>query len=297
MTSSSSVFCDWLDVTYSPLGSAVEDLRLWLDVQLFPVRFSDGVKCLVDIGCGVIKIECKPGFHRVSASGSVVSHLRGLGLFDEYLSILAMYPHKVTRLDAACDYAVDGPVFLRSLEARYPLDTVCLQRKALRVKRLYSCRASDGLLTGTWYAGHKSNARVTVRVYDKQAEALDNRAEVLPPTTRVEFTFRKDHGCTLRDAAMPYSLYHQFASPTIVPMPADAAEWVAHGEGWPSAARPPKLPYEVFVRRLETSPELARLAELCSGFGEAGEATLIRAFTAQLRQSRLNSAPAVNKAG
>lgn len=88
---------------------------------------------------------------------------------------------------------------------------------------------------------------------------------------------------------MPYSLYHEFASPAIVPTPSDAEGWVAHGEGWPSAVSVPKLPYEVFVRRLETSPELSRLAELCSGFGPAGEAVLIRAFTARLRQARIGS--------
>lgn len=288
MTSLSRVFCDWLDVTYHPADSVVDDLRTWLDAQLYPVRYSDGSAHSIDVGLGVLRIDCKSRFHRVSASGAVLSHLRGEGLFHEFLSVLAMAPHKVTRLDAACDYAVDGPVFLRSLEKRYPLDTVSLQRKSIRVKRLYSCRASDGLLTGTWYAGHRSNARVTARVYDKQAEALDNRGESIPPTTRVEFTFRKDHGCTLRDAAMPYSLYHQYASPTIVPAPSDVEEWQPHGEGWTAATLPPKLPYEVFVRRMATSPELSRLAELGARFGDAGEAALVRAFKKQLRQSRID---------
>lgn len=283
--SASRVFTDWLDVTYSPDNSPVDDLRLWLDSQLFPIRYADDCSVLVDVGNGVLAFQIKPRFHRVSASGSVLSHLRDLGIFEEYLSLLGTCPHKVTRLDAARDYYVDAPVFLRSLEKRYPADRVNLQRKALKVTRMYSSRDSDGQLTGTWYAGHRSSARVTARVYDKQAEALAKRDEVLPATTRVELTFRKDHGCTLRDAAMPYSLYHEFASPALVPKPSDAPEWVPHGEPWVSAPVDPALPYEVFKRRLETSPELARLVELADRFGPEGRKLVLRTFESRLARS------------
>jgi len=286
MTSSSSgVFCDWLNVTFHPEDSPVAGLRDWLDALLFPVSFADpagGVVC-ISVGLGTLRIELKERFHLVSASGSVLAHLRSMGEFEAYLSVLALHPHKVTRLDAARDYSVDAPVFLRALEGRYPGDRVSLQRKALRVTRFYSCRASDGLLTGTWYAGHRSSARVTARVYDKQEEALEKRGEVLPPTTRVELTFKKDHGCTLRDAAMPYSLFHQFASPSIVPKPVDAPGWVAHGEGWTPSPIVPALPFALFERRVATSPEIEHLASLAERFGPEGLPVVLRAFEKSLR--------------
>ena len=286
ISSDDPVFCDYLDVTYSPEDSPISAIRHWLDSELFPVRYQDESSCLIDVGDGALRIEWKTRYHRVSASGSVLAYFRKLSIFSEYLSLLAMAPHKVTRLDAACDYPIDGPVYLRALEARYPDDQVNLQRKALRVSRVSSARASDGLQTGSWYAGHRTKARVTCRVYDKQAEALDVRAVTLPPTTRVEFTFRKDHGCTLRDAFMPYSLYHQFASPVLLEDVSDAPEWVPNGEGWTASPQPPVLPYTFFKRRLETSPEFARLVELATEMGPGGHDLLIGTFASAVRGSR-----------
>lgn len=280
--SASEVFCDWLDVTYRPEHSPVDSVRLWLDGLLCPVRYSDDWSTLVDVGAGVLAIQTKPRFHRVSASGAVLAHLRSLGLFETYLDILGSSAHRVTRLDAARDYYTDAPPFLRALESRYPDDRVHLQRKSLTVTRLYSARASDGAQTGTWYVGHRSNARVTCRVYDKQAEVLFRQGLTVPPTTRVEFTFRKDHGCTLRDAAMPYSLYHEYSAPGIVPKPSDALPWEPHGEGWESRPVDTTLPYQVFRRRVELSPELQRLAELAATFGPEGRDHLLRVFQSRV---------------
>lgn len=280
-----TVFCDWLDVTFKPTDSPVSQIRLWLDSMLCPVRYEDDQGAKVDVGYGLISFDTRERFHRISASGAALEHFRLTGELENYLSLLASQPHTVTRLDAARDYPVDAPPFLRRLEERYPNDKVNLQRKALRVTRMYSSRDSDGALTGTWYVGHRSQARVTARVYDKQAEALEKRGEELPPTTRVELTFRKDHGCTLRDAAMPYSLYHQFASPALVEKPSDAPEWSPHGEGWSGDPVTPKLPLDLFKRRVEYSPELARLIELSKAFGEPGIDILLRTLETQIRQA------------
>lgn len=284
MTSAeSSVFCDWLDVTYSPNDGALPDIHLFLDTLLCPVRYSDAEKTVVDVGSGVIVMQLKKRFHRVSASGAALAYLRSLGEYEPYLSQLSLHPHKITRLDAALDIPIDAPKILRFLESKFPADLVNLQRKALRVTRMYSARASDCVLTGTWYAGHRSSARVTARVYDKQAESLAMRGESILPTTRVELTFRKDHGCTLRDAAMPYSLFHSYARPLLQNPPSSAPEWVPNGEPWASVPIAPKLPYQLFKRRLETSPELDRLIELAAGFGASGELLMLRVFSDRLQ--------------
>lgn len=291
--SDNSVFCDWLDVTFSPTSSPVSDVRLFLDTLLCPVRYSDHEQTVIDVGQGVFVLQLKKRFHRFSASGAALAHLRKLFEFEPFLSILASCPHKVTRLDAALDIPIDAPKVLRFLESKFPMDEVHLQRKSLRVTRMYSARASDGLQTGTWYAGHRSSARVTARVYDKQAESLDRRGEVILPLTRVELTFRKDHGCTLRDAAMPYSLFHSFAAPLLQNPPSGVPQWVPNGQPWISPTVAPKLPYELFKRRLESSPELDRLAFLASGFGESGKLLMLRVFAdmldAQLKAQVANS--------
>lgn len=284
------VFCDWLDVTFSPDDHPLESLRLWFDANLWPVRFTEPLRSGYDVGfdiasgssSGVLVVEDRDRFARISASGGVLRYLRANSLLEDYLGLLAQCPHKVTRLDAACDYPIDGPDALRSLEAAYPDDRVSFQRKALKVTRLYSAR-EDGRQTGTWYAGHRSSARVTARVYDKQCEAYEKRGEYLPPTTRVELSFRKDHGCTLRDAIMPTSLYYQYASPVLVKRPQNVPDWVSHAEPWVGSPPPVKLDYEVFKRRLETSPELLRLAELAAMHGESGEALLLRTFADAVR--------------
>lgn len=276
-------FADWLDVTFPPGSDLPDQVQLLFDGLLCPVASDDGKgRIFIDTGGGKAVIHRTQDYCRVSLSGGVLRFLRGCGRLHEMLGVMASGPHKVTRLDAACDYAVDTPPVIEWLSSRFPDDRVCFQRKAIRITRLLS-RRDDGCLTGTWYAGHRSSARVTARVYDKQHEALERRGEVLPPLTRVEFTFRKDHGCTLRDVAMPASLYYQFASPKLVERPHGVPDWYPHGEGWESRPKAPKLPYELFKRRVESSPELERLAELAAQFGPEGQALLIRTFTNCLR--------------
>ena len=282
----SEPFADWLDVTFPPESGVLDHVHMFFDALLCPVAWESEDRVCIDAEGGKVFLDRSKRFCRVSVSGGVLKFLRSVGQFHDLLSVMGSEPHKVTRLDVACDYAVDTPRVLDWLDTKYPDDRVQLQRKAIKVTRLLS-RREDGELTGTWYAGHRSNARVTARVYDKQHEALEQRGETLPPRTRVELTFRKDHGCTLRDAAMPVSLYYQFASPALVERPVDAPEWVSHAEGWEGTPPDTKLPYEVFKRRLETSPELARLAELANQMGPGARALLIRAFTDRLGSADL----------
>lgn len=281
-------FADWLDLTFPPECGALGEVHTFFDGLLCPVAWTSDDRTCIEAEGGKVFLDRAKRFHRLSISGGVLHFLRSVGRFSELLGVLGSHPHKVTRLDVACDYGVDTPAVLGWLDSVYPEDRVCLQRKAIKVTRLLSRRA-DGALTGTWYAGHRSNARVTARVYDKQHEALEKRGERIAPRTRVELTFRKDHGCTLRDAYMPASLFYQFASPTLVAAPEGVPEWVPHGEGWEGTARAPELPYEVFKRRVETSPELDRLAELASQFGPNARALLLRAFADRLDSAARSS--------
>lgn len=287
----SDVFCDWLDVTCSPDESFVQRVSDFLDSLMCPVAFSDDRCVSFQVGDGVLRLEAKHRFHRASASGGVIAYFRAAGVFERYLSILSEVPHNVSRLDAAVDLHTDAPGVLRQLECRYPADLVKLTRKALRVTRLYSARLSDGQQTGTWYVGHRSDGKVTARVYDKQAQMLDTKGLETPPRTRVEMTFRKEVGCTLRDAAMPTSLFYQYATPAIVDSPPDISPWEPNqAYAWESVPAD-LLPYEVFVRRLESSPELSHLIQLADRFGEEGRATVLRAFSTRLAQQSKPTQP------
>ena len=144
----------------------------------------------------------------------------------------------------------------------------------MQIKRFYSTR-SDGQLTGTWYVGHRSRARVTARVYDKQAEALDVRGQLIEPTTRYELTFKRDIGCTLRDAHMPSSLFYEYASPTLLDRPDGIPDWKSHGEGWDAEPAVHPLTFERFRKRVEESPEIEALADMAEELGPGATQLLI----------------------
>ena len=264
------VFCDYLTVTCHPEQSFIELVSDWL-TPVFPIAFQGEDLTVFRVGRGKIDVDSSARlFHRVSCSGSSLSELRSTGEYGGFLSLLGSVPHRVTRLDAAIDVLSDAPAILRALESRYPSDKVCLTRKALKVTRMYTTR-SDGHLSGTWYAGHKSRARVTARVYDKQLEAYERHGEIIPPTTRYELTFGRDHGCTLKDAFMPRSLFYEYASPALVERPGDHRSWSPHNtDGWDSDPVDRELTYEMFLRRVENSPELAALERMAASLGPVG---------------------------
>ena len=279
------VFADYLDVTCSPEHSFVDDLRDFCDLHCWPVAYSDDStdSVRITVGLGVLSVDVRPRFHRARASGAVLAALRDSGVFDEYLSLLGSVPHKVTRLDCAIDFPQDAPDILRSLERRYPNDRCKVSRKEQKVTRLYSRRSSDNQLTGTWYVGHrKTGSRVLARVYDKQYQMAEVHDVQIPPTTRYELEFRKDQGATLRDAAMPSSIFYQYASPALLDRPEGVPEWSKTAEPWVGPPVDTDLTLEVFKRRLESSPELDRIRALIDRLGPEAETIALRVLEQRL---------------
>lgn len=283
------MFCDWLSVTCHPDESFLSQLGLFLFGQMCPIVFADRddsgrpTKVTYRVGDGTVLLESRKSFHAASASGGALSWFRKHEVYRDYINILGEVPHNVTRLDAAVDLYTDAPPVLRGLEAKYPDDFFNFGRKALRVTRLYSARESDGQLTGTWYIGHRTNARVSARVYDKQAEAIEKRGESLPPTTRFELTFRKDFNCSLYDALMPETIFYAHASPKLLDVPSDRVVLPWANEGcvpWQSERKDYALTLDVFAKRLSASPDLQYLAELSAQLGPGAKATVLRYFEA-----------------
>lgn len=277
--SRSDAFCDWLDVTCSPERSFYDTVLRFLDFGCYPVAFSDDTSMSFRVGEGVLRLDTDRKWHRASASGSVLAHLRLAGQYNEYLSTLASVPHTVTRLDAAVDTDEDFPVVLAALRASHPHGYMAFSRKSLRITELLSVRG-DGERTGTWYAGHRAKAKVTCRVYDKQHELLERHGVESSPRTRYELTFRKGAAVTLRDACMPASLFYQHSGKLGLSPPADVVPWESHDlGGWSlDAVVDTDFTLSHFSRRVETSPEIQHLVALARRFGPAGNAAILRAF-------------------
>ena len=203
------VFCDWLDVTFAPSDCPYPELnRLLLDAG-YAVLFSDGSAfgyAPPEPAHGSLQVKHCSRWARVSVSGGACSHLQQAGLWMEFLSVLSSSPHKVTRLDAALDLAMDGADLVAAMRERYASGACSLGRKSIPTSVMLNVRP-DGRETGTWYAGHRTRARTTARVYDKAWEMLQKCGAELPPTARVEVTGREGTGVTLRDAAEPAGFF------------------------------------------------------------------------------------------
>lgn len=287
MTSSPSrsprIFCDWLDVTYAPDNCPYPELnRLLLGAGFLVTRDRGGSRCYVPpSGRGVLQVTHAKRFARISASGAVCDALRTLELWDEYLWVLSTSTHRVTRLDAALDLPADAADFIQVLQARHPSGWVHLSRKVQRVTEFMTTR-EDGRKSGTYYVGHKDDARQSVRVYDKSLEALEKRGEVMPTTTRIEATARKDKGATLRDAAVPAAIFWSIVSPAIVNAPEDAPMWTPNQEQTWAAVTPAYTPAEVLKRRIENSAELEALLELADSAGPHGRDYMLHLLTRRI---------------
>lgn len=280
---------DWLDVTYSPDDNPSDQLNDFiLSHPLAPedglppsqnrYRFVDFETRTVDYGC--LDISTKYKAYRVSASGSFLASLRSLGLFNEFLTILASSPYRVTRLDAALDRQVDAATVLADLDLHHPREVSLSRLRPLQTTMITS-RRSDGLRTGTWYAGHRSRARVTARVYDKTNEILDRSGiDIGHKFTRYELTFREGTA-NLNDAYTPSGIFWAHVG-ALLPVPADVPAWnVSDVPSWVSE-RSEVLPYEALLRRVSNSSELDTFLLLADRIGPEGRNTLMHMLAKKL---------------
>lgn len=264
--------CDHLSVTFHPERNPLGAVRLFL-LQLQGEPLDDKT---FRLGSGTVRVQVARGVLYCSASGSALAHMREHAAFMDWLGILSEWPHRLTRLDAAYDVPVDGPVVLDALRERYASGVVKLSRKGMPVHLELGIRP-DGRETGTFYVGHRSKARVTARVYDKAWERLCRAGLTEPPRTRYEVTVRQDYGATLRDAAEPDRLFWHVAAPALLDKPEGVPPWSADwSQGWQADPRPELLPVEILSRRVSSSAELDLLASIADEMGPNGRVWLAR---------------------
>lgn len=288
-----STKADWLDVTYSPNDSPFPDFRVFLLGCMFgAVNTIDSGKFIFrspDLR-GVIKISESSKFVRFSISGACIDHLISLGAWDECLSILASSPHNITRLDICLDVECDGADLVQSMRDMCTAGHVNLGRKSISTAVILSTRG-DGRETGTWYAGRGSSSRLTARVYDKAYQMLQRHNLVIPGRGRIELTFSKYPGITLRDASVTDPLFYHGASPALIVKPDSVPSWVPceYDYSWSRVLDPP-TPSQVIKRRLEHSAEFESLVSLAVTFtgGLAYMQSLVSARISYLAEKLLD---------
>lgn len=281
-------FADYLNVTV-PLEfrySLLDSLRPLLDV-LGVSELEEGVYHLANKR-GVFRVNLRGKVAIFSASGGFLSVLRGTGHLSEYLAALGSFPHRVSMLHATQDYIVASPPgVIQEVKRQGLAGDLSLTRKRIepnRVKAILSLDA-ESQETGTVYLGHRANADVWAKVYDKRHEQVTRGFPDPGAIVRVEIAVQSDVGATLRDAFDPSSIFFHFARRSLCEVPSSAAEWVAHGEGY-------NAPASVFsasaVQRLtsimENSLDVTRMVRLArADFGESGLDVLYSVLRARFR--------------
>lgn len=268
MTSSatSRTHADWLSITCHPDSDTADAVsRFFGNSRGEHRRVRDRASQYVFPNSGTALVEVNARWACVSASGGALAHLRALGLFHEYLSLLAEAPHTVTRLDVAYDTDEDGAVVVRSLRERYSSGKlVHLTRKGVRTRSILDSRFCDGVETGTFYAGTQKS-RVSQRTYDKQHERWENAKEATGPWTRYELTVRKDVGATLRDAVDSDPIFWHHMSPAIVAPDCSVPAWESNrAYEWSMDRKSSMTDYERLQRRLQVSAEAGELGSWVS---------------------------------
>ena len=196
-----------------------------------------------------------------SASGSALQALRDHDLFQEYLMVMATEgAHRVTRLDAALDFATEASPTVMSLYRKGLRNTKAfhLGQKAAPVRGTYSRSEITGFETGTTYIGSKQ-AEIKARVYDKREEQVATREPDPGPMLRYELTVTSKVLPSLKDAFDPTALFWHFISPDVLKKPKGIPVWVPGGEGFSIGDTPSLHPLKAFARRLEYSTEFSDL--------------------------------------
>lgn len=97
---------------------------------------------------------------------------------------------------------------------------------------------------------------------------MEKRGELVPPRTRVELTFRKDSGASLSDFLDPGPIFWAHSAALLPVKMARQSPWEPSGGEWSLDLGPDlSTPFEAFVRRLESSPEVGKLASLGAEMG------------------------------
>lgn len=286
-----TVFCDWLDLTFSPEAFDYDEFYSAF-VSIYPSVTeghprNDGAKVIV-VGHGSLHLSFKKTFIRVSASGGVLNALRSSDCYMDFLGLLSDWPHRVTRIDVSMDRAVSGAHVIAHLWRKYK-DGLTLGQRPLKTAQVLAVD-DRGRTTGTFTAGYRSKATRTLKVYDKRWEVLSKHDYPIEDRTRYEFTMKGGKSSTnaqpsLRDAALPAPLFWHMAS-SVLKAPKNVEAWKDTSMApWSYDRVDNSTIWEKFCSLLETSPDMQRLNSYAHDLGEPAMKLLISKITVGVKQS------------
>jgi Replication initiation factor. len=230
-------FCDYLGLTFprAEVGDAappiVETILLLL-AELGCQLTSEGV---YELGAysGKVYSKRRGAVWMFSISGAAMRSIREAGLLKEMVMLIHDVPHRVTRLDASCDYATDAPQFLAGLHRRLRKGSIVMGKKVVRDSDMtaYICKNERGYRTGTIYLG-SPKAEVRGCIYDKQFERVSKGFSDPGEMLRIEIRLRSQVGCSVFDAVSPERLYYHYAAPDLCELPESVRPWEANGQGF-----------------------------------------------------------------
>ena len=235
MLAISEPFCDFLSMTFPSAGdgapSIVQTVLLFL-VELSVTEVSAGVYELGSYG-GTIMSKRRGQVWVLSFTGSALRSIREGGLLKELVMLLHDVPHRVTRLDASCDYATYAPAYLGRLYYRTRRNSITLGRKVVWARDIeaHFSNNAKGERTGTLYLGGR-NAEVRACVYDKQHERVSKGFPDPGELLRIEIRLRSQVECSVFDALSPERVYYHYAAPELVSLPDSVRPWEANGQGF-----------------------------------------------------------------
>jgi len=266
-------FADDLRVSMPGRLEDLAALRSVIDAAGFSCVFERGdeqlYRCADD---GTVKLRQFQQVAVASASGLALRQLRGVGLFDSYLSVLGSGPHRVTGLHVAADIYIEASAIVRRVAARARAGKVQITRRAVAPGDIDEHLSTDswGNRTGTVYLG-KPSAELRVAIYDKRHEQWCRRGVDIGPCLRFELRVRSKIGATLRDAHSPAALFFHYLAPDLIRAPAAVQPWTPYTEGgFTLQPRPDFTPWELIDRKLAASADVRRLIELARAAGPHG---------------------------
>lgn len=207
---------------------------------------------------------------QVGTSGTTLRSMRASGLFLGWLSILASYPHRVTRLDATVDLdRAAGPAVM-AVYGHTRAHGLKLGRKATPASHcrglLRAALYAEGVETGTVYVGRRGKSEITATVYDKRNQVLDLGGDDPGNALRVELSFSGQVGCTLRDVAQPGPLFWSYAGELLAP-PSDFLPWERGDGGYDLEKLPPIDPVVAITRACERNEGLRTVIRFSDSLG------------------------------
>jgi hypothetical protein len=277
-TPAREVFCDALSVT-SPLDNQAELLRHFQP-------YMDGMGATLEVqadnftlwrggpleSSAVLRVQLRHQVVVVTISGMMCEAMRQRDWWAPLLAGFAGVPHRVTSLHATLERDIEAaPVIAHALEVGY-LGQLQITRKRVRrdqVQQLLGYYELDDALTGTVYLG-TPDADARLVIYDKRKEQFDKHDVDVGPRVRWELRFKSGIGVTLHDAHAPTRVFWHHMPSQLLARPDGVHSWSPSAEGFTLASRPELTPAELMARKLEYSPDVARLLELAAEAGPLG---------------------------